>query len=222
MDCCRATTQHFVYSMDQPLSEDFAAKGVFHLSCALHSIPADLTRHNRALRGHGVYSGQQPAVAAETMAIERHATSPRSGRGFCSFGFGAGEPREVGAEAVNGPLVTWRHLVAELTCLAKNVTAETEQAEIHLGSAFPIRGLELEEGRAQKVFAVACALLHGHKVSLNCRLVLAVASILADEPWNGRELVVDLGNHLIDKAPRRLCVQTVDPSGLECSLKLCL
>mmetsp|Transcript_144326 Transcript_144326/g.366387 ORF Transcript_144326/g.366387 Transcript_144326/m.366387 type:complete len:371 (+) Transcript_144326:342-1454(+) len=121
---------------------------------------------------------------------------------------------------MHGPPLTRRHLVAQLARLAKQLAAEAEETEVHLRAALPIRCLELEEGRAQEIRAPIGVRAHGLEIGLDDRPVLAVAAVLADEPGRGRKVVVLLGDHVLDKVPRRLGVQAVDPARVEGLLQL--
>jgi len=57
--------------------------------------------------------------------------------------------------------------------------------------------------------------LHGLEVRLDDCHILPIGAILADKPRSGRKVVVLLGDHVIDKVPRRLSVQAVHPPRVE-------
>mmetsp|Transcript_125737 Transcript_125737/g.361476 ORF Transcript_125737/g.361476 Transcript_125737/m.361476 type:complete len:291 (+) Transcript_125737:508-1380(+) len=155
---------------------------------------------------------QAPRPAAEAFPI-RHNSAPSSSDRLCTERQSSRQEVQVCIEAMHRPRSAIRVvLVAQRPCLAKQNIAQTEQPEVHLRAAFPVRRLELEHGAADEIAALHLGrALHAFQVLPDLGFRLTVAAVLSDEPRDGGELCIVLRDELIDEVPRRLGVQAVDP-----------
>jgi len=143
-------------------------------------------------------------ATAEALPTWNQAT-PSCGNSSGTLRLCARQPLKLCAEAMDRPTAATRtrcHLVAKHASLTERRTAQAEEPEVHLPATLPIGRLELEEGRSQEVRVPAGNQVHGLEIRLDDCLLLAVASILADEPRDGREVLVLLGDHLLHEVPR--------------------
>merc|ERR1740139_915421 len=114
------------------------------------------------------------------------------------------------------------HVVAEIARGSNNIAAQVEETEILLRATLPLRSLILEKCRAQEIAILAFGkLMHRLQVALDKCSLLAIGAILTNKPWRWREAGVILRNHLLEKIPRRLRVEPVNPSCPEGTVKIC-
>mmetsp|Transcript_78523 Transcript_78523/g.188348 ORF Transcript_78523/g.188348 Transcript_78523/m.188348 type:complete len:269 (-) Transcript_78523:689-1495(-) len=131
------------------------------------------------------------------------------------------EPWQLRAQAEHRPLHARAFPVADVPRHTQFPCAQAVESEVQLRTPLAVGRLKLEHRCPQEERVIHCTFLHRRQVRDDDVLVLAICSILANEPGKVAEVVVFLivlGDELADKGPWRLGVQAVHPPLLELRL----